>query len=387
MANAKAKKSKSIKSSNDSRRVGGSSRNTSHPAISQSIGTQLTIAEASNGYPYSEMNKELHVANRLFFIASQISRNKGITAPRLAELCGTSVRNIYRDIKRLDTIGVQVLSQGRDGYYLVEETLKIPARLNTEEYLAILLSPLLPTGTKLKSNPFQWAYRTAMEKIITHLRINDDLVEIGSSLSRRIRMQADPMDEQQTMVMNRIIEAVIKEETIHSLYYTMSRDKETERMIDPYYLVPRGGHLYLIGYCHEREGVRTFRINRFRQVELTGKRCFMEDDFDIDAYLTHVWGIQGGPQEVTFKVRFSPQVARYIKEESYESEPIVTDLDDGSILLEVTVKGTDEFLRWMRQYGRDAELLEPQEYRQQMLEEIREMEKMYGWSSGSGELA
>ncbi|GAX91065.1 transcriptional regulator [Effusibacillus lacus] len=113
-------------------------------------------------------------------------------------------------------------------------------------------------------------------------------------------------------------------------------------------------------------------------VELTHKKFYIEDDFDIDAYLANLWGITASSEEVTFKVRFSKEVARYIKEERYESRPDFVDQEDGSLLLIVTTRGTDEFLRWMKQFGKDAELLEPVEYRERMLDEIREMERRYG---------
>ncbi|MCI1113956.1 WYL domain-containing protein, partial [Stenotrophomonas maltophilia] len=82
-------------------------------------------------------------------------------------------------------------------------------------------------------------------------------------------------------------------------------------------------------------------------------------------------------EEVTFRVRFSKNVARYIKEQRYESKPHFIDEEDGSLLLSVTTRGAEEFLRWMKQYGNDAELLEPVEYRQKLLEEYREMANKY----------
>ncbi|WP_149029949.1 HTH domain-containing protein, partial [Effusibacillus lacus] len=54
----------------------------------------------------------MDLVERLFFILTTIQQRPGITAPALAELCGTSVRSIYRDIKRLDEAGIQILLQG-----------------------------------------------------------------------------------------------------------------------------------------------------------------------------------------------------------------------------------------------------------------------------------
>ncbi len=47
-------------------------------------------------------------------------------------------------------------------------------------------------------------------------------------------------------------------------YYTIGRDAEEKRKVDPYHLLYRGGQFYLIGYSHERDDVRVFRLSRIR---------------------------------------------------------------------------------------------------------------------------
>lgn len=106
------------------------------------------------------------------------------------------------------------------------------------------------------------------------------------------------------------------------------------------------------------------------------------DDFDINSFLDKLWGIQADSDEITFKVRFSKDVARYIKEHRYDSKPQFHDEEDGSLLLTVTTRGSEEFLRWMKQYGKDAELLEPIEYRKKLLEEYQELAQKPRFSDG-----
>ncbi|MET3289297.1 UNVERIFIED_CONTAM: putative DNA-binding transcriptional regulator YafY [Brevibacillus sp. OAP136] len=315
----------------------------------------------------------MELIQRLFYILTTIQQNPGVTAPELAKQTNTSTRSIYRDIKRLDECGIQILLEGNKGYYLVDNYIQTPGHLVSKEYLAISLYPVLSGQAKLKEHPFQQSFQSAMEKILRRFKVNDNLLQ----LSKRIRIHADHDDTEHDQVMEKVIEAIIKEVTIVCEYYTMSREDLTTRMIDPYYLVPRGGYLYLIGFCHERGEIRVFRLNRFQSIELTTKQFFIEDDFEIEAYLDKLWGIKGDSEEISFKVRFSKDVARYIKEQRYESTPTFEDNDDGSLTLSVTIRGSEEFLRWMKQYGKDAELLEPVTYREKMLEEIKQMYQMY----------
>ena len=44
----------------------------------------------------------------------------------------------------------------------------------------------------------------------------------------------------------------------------MQRDETALRKVDPYHLLFEGGQFYLVGYSHEREDVRVFRLSRIR---------------------------------------------------------------------------------------------------------------------------
>src|SRR5688500_4935043 len=44
----------------------------------------------------------------------------------------------------------------------------------------------------------------------------------------------------------------------------MQRDEVSDRKVDPYHLVFRDSQFYLIGYAHERDAVRVFRLSRIQ---------------------------------------------------------------------------------------------------------------------------
>jgi proteasome accessory factor C len=58
--------------------------------------------------------------------------------------------------------------------------------------------------------------------------------------------------------------AISRRKTIEFSYYSMERDQVSDRKVDPYHLVFRNGQFYLIGYSHERDEVRVFRLSRIR---------------------------------------------------------------------------------------------------------------------------
>ena len=66
-----------------------------------------------------------------------------------------------------------------------------------------------------------------------------------------------------------------------------------ERIVSPYFIEPNpGGHTrYLIGHDSHSGQVRTFRIERVQQAELTDEHFTIPADFDAADRLRDAWGI------------------------------------------------------------------------------------------------
>lgn len=71
---------------------------------------------------------------------------------------------------------------------------------------------------------------------------------------------------------------------VHVRYRAWSGE-ETERRLDPYGLVHRAGFWYVVGYCHLRQSIRVFRLDRVLSAELTEGTFTPPADFDC---LEHV---------------------------------------------------------------------------------------------------
>jgi predicted DNA-binding transcriptional regulator YafY len=59
-----------------------------------------------------------------------------------------------------------------------------------------------------------------------------------------------------------------------------SGEEETERELDPYAVVCWARSWYVVGYCHLRRGMRMFRLDRVRGVELRDERFEPPAGFD-----------------------------------------------------------------------------------------------------------
>jgi predicted DNA-binding transcriptional regulator YafY len=97
------------------------------------------------------------------------------------------------------------------------------------------------------------------------------------------------------------------------VYYTMSRRKEGKRKVDPYRIWFFNGTFYMIGYCHQRRGIRIFAVDRIKMLHQTKESFEIPEDFDFEEFMRPSFGVFQG-KGVKVKIWFAPDAAGYIKE-------------------------------------------------------------------------
>jgi predicted DNA-binding transcriptional regulator YafY len=319
-----------------------------------------------------------HKVERLFYIIKYLNNHDTVTARELAKNCQTSVRSIYRDMKLLENLGLYYTIEGKNGYRLINQNQHSNFNLTKDEWFALILFPLMTGNITSRKHPFYHAFRSGLEKIGKNFYNHKDVPNISSELGERILFQDHYQDSIQPEVMPAIIESIVANKSIQISYYSIQRNVISNRMIDPYYLVPRGGHLYVIAYCHFRNEVRIFRLSRIQSIQLTEKTFLIQKSFKISEYLANRWSIFAEDEKPTiFMVKFHKDVARYIYEYDFYTETTLLEQDDGSLLLKTKLKSHQEFIRWVRSFGTQAEILEPKKVREQLREEYEKLLNKY----------
>jgi predicted DNA-binding transcriptional regulator YafY len=108
-----------------------------------------------------------------------------------------------------------------------------------------------------------------------------------------------------------------------------------------------------------------------------------QNDFNLDEYLSHSWGIVD-EEEVRVKIRFSAKVADYVLRKKWHPSEEREMLPDGGVDLTYTVAGVDEIKHWIYSWLPNVEILEPAWLRQQAAEELAESRNKHSDPDGSG---
>lgn len=183
-------------------------------------------------------------------------------------------------------------------------------------------------------------------------------------------------------------QAVAAGKTVTFDYYSIGRDEQRERTVDPYGLLLVGDEWYLIAWCHLRQAIRTFRLSRLRSRVTFASRAPHDfappAGFSIDDYLDRpAW--QLGEAVGTAVVRVATDMAWWVEAHfsrcgtispapatsGAADEPYSHDAHD--ILYTTSYNSPGELVSWVLSMGEAAELLEPPELRDELRGQLRRL--------------
>ena len=311
-------------------------------------------------------------------IQTLISSRMGKTAAELAEELECNPRTIYRDLEALQVAGFPIYTDRMEGKNLwsLLDTVRheIPIPFSLTELMALYFSrDMLKV---FKDTVFYDSLESLFQKIKT--TIPPESKKYLKNVEQILHVGLKPYKEYSKFkeIINRVNEATQKKKSIDIVYYTMSRKKESKRKVDPYRIWFFNGTFYLIGKCHLRGEVRIFALDRIKILHLTKDSFVIPEDFNLDDFMRPSFGIfQGEPIKV--KIWFHPDVAGYIKEKIWHESQEIHPQDDGSIIFEVEVAGTDEIKFWIMSWGASALVLEPESLRNEIREEAEVILERY----------
>lgn len=149
----------------------------------------------------------------------------------------------------------------------------------------------------------------------------------------------------------------------------------TDRVVDPYAVVLARGHWYLPAYCHQRDEVRPFRVDRIDAdslVELEDHAFERPADFDPRSVVPLDPRTMGSDPAMQAVLRVDPDFLPIVLAD-LPARPETTDDGNGHVLVPVTVSHVQAFLGWVLQFGDRVEVVEPAELRQQVIDWLQEL--------------
>ncbi|MBA2439845.1 MAG: WYL domain-containing protein [Thermoleophilaceae bacterium] len=283
-------------------------------------------------------------------------------------------RRFYADRAELSSLGIELkIEKSSEGsfeaetYTLPPENFYLPAIEFSDKELGALRTALV-----LLDGEFAYAepLRLALQQLSWG---KPSPLSAPEHQSVRLAMTASGGGRDLSQRLSKIETAIFRRKTILFDYYTMGRDAEERRKVDPYHLLFRGGQFYLVGHAHERGAVRVFRLSRIRnKVGYSSKaeHDFQRpDDFDPRAYATRADWQLGDPRG-TARIWLSDRIEWLVRRHVGEDVGTIEQADDG-VIFETAYGDSRQLVAWVLGLGPRARILEPAELVEEAEERVR----------------
>jgi predicted DNA-binding transcriptional regulator YafY len=225
------------------------------------------------------------------------------------------------------------------------------------------------------------AYASELRSAITRLseRLPEQTwVDLQQIADERIIFRPGAEINLNPEIWSQLVDAFRTSRQVWVKYYTASRNDVSERVIDPYHLdIYRGTNPYLIGYCHQRQAVRSFRVDRIQKLQVLEQKFVRDPSFNAKEYLEQMFQYEVGGKPVPVAIWFNAPTSPYIRERRWHHTQEIEEHPDGSLTLHLVVGGLNDLKRWVLGYGKGAVVREPPELVELVRAELEGMMPLY----------
>jgi len=171
--------------------------------------------------------------------------------------------------------------------------------------------------------------------------------------------------------------ALVKRKRLVIEYQSRSKDENTKREISPQRLIYYRDNWYLDAWCHFKEALRSFSVDKIYACELEEREANEIDDKILDIELGSGYGIFAGSDVKWATIRFSPERARWVVSEKWHPNQNGCILEDGTYELKVPYSDERELIMDIMKHGSHAKVVSPPKLIELIASELNDMKKQY----------
>ena len=202
-----------------------------------------------------------------------------LTAPELAVKFDVSVRTVYRDVQKLISAGVPVITLEGRGYTLMEGYTVAPVQFTEKEANALITAQHLVS----KSNDVSFA--TDFEEALTKIKsvFRSSILHKSEILNSNIHIFDTRQESVASNALSEIQLAITNFNYVEINYRKANDPNISFRKIEPCAIFSSDRKWILIAWCHLRKDYRAFRIDRIQHFKILTEK-FEDRKFTIQGY-------------------------------------------------------------------------------------------------------
>ncbi|MET3938084.1 putative DNA-binding transcriptional regulator YafY [Paenibacillus sp. PvP094] len=204
-----------------------------------------------------------------------------MTAKQISEKLEMNIRTVYRYIDTISTSGVPIISEPghNGGYTLMNNFIEAPLFFDFEEQTSLLHAAVFAEEAGYYGGE---ALNRAISKLSKYsnqeqeTKINHHLTSL-EVISRLSSLSMQPF-------LKELEQAVAGGYSVKILHHKSGGKQIKDRLVDPYRLIYWNNKWYVIGFCHLRSDIRSFRVDRIEDLMLTENKFDQPENFSARAF-------------------------------------------------------------------------------------------------------
>ena len=220
---------------------------------------------------------------RVTAILIQLQSKRIVTAKEIAQRFEISLRTVYRDIKTLQEAGIPIGSENGVGYFIVDGYRIPPIALTEEEANALIIVEELMKKQGDKS--IDKNLNSIIIKVKATLKnFQKDNIELLSSRTFSLNNQ----NYTESSWLSEIQKSILRKQILKINYHSISKEQTTIRDIEPLSVYFTNTSWVVIAFCHLRNGLREFRLDKIIKLTNTLMPFSIDISFSLENYFEKI---------------------------------------------------------------------------------------------------
>lgn len=305
------------------------------------------------------------------------ARYRGVSLRDIMSELSVNERTARRMVRELEDLCPKVLiteDEERRRYWKLAQVPFIDHRVVHEKELSALDLAIRRAARDGAENEV-----AALQSIRDHLvasvpRVHARSAEVSSEimmLANGFACRPGPATRIQKQHLEALFNALVHPSMIEITYTSARNPEPRTKRVEPHGVIVGTRHYLVARDGPDDRQFKQYRLDRISKIQGTATLFVRDPDFDIETYSTFAFGSYFSEEEHGLvRWRFSPRAAPVAREFVFHPTQVLTDIPDGSLVVEFTASGWVEMAWHLIIWGNDVEVLDPPELTT-ILDEVR----------------
>jgi predicted DNA-binding transcriptional regulator YafY len=291
--------------------------------------------------------------DRLLGIYFYLQSKPLVKAQELADKYEVSLRTIYRDIKSLEQAGIPIMGEAGYGYSLMHSYRLQPISFTEQEAMSFgVAEKLMQHYLDKEMGDY---FSSALVKMKGVLRYSDK--ENVSDLESKVLINKKKhfLNENVPAALALLFESMVKKKQV-LLRYKSAESEVQDRNVEIIGVFQEGQFWYFMAYCHLRQDIRQFRLDRIEQLALSDLR-YTQQFMPLHVYLE---ANKKNEIPITIRIWITKDMSRYLHWERQYYGFVKEEEKDNGVEMLFHTSQVEHFARWFMMFADEAIIIEPE---------------------------